>query len=188
MVVIRTTYTNPYVLQENVLMIVGMWTWIEVYQKTPKEICGPVRDQQKIKQLPDLRICGLKFGPKWEKPLRRKRSKNGRTRRQNSTMFEDREAYISLVRKMVNKKKTSKSQGESWKFQWRRRCLAKKDQRSTSRFRKLKRRLVNPTRFQKTKHACNVEAHEPTRQRLESSLPKDHEDHIAGKGHTSMSH
>ena len=35
---------------------------------------------------------------------------------------------------------------------------------------------------------CIVEAHESTRQRLESSLPKDHEDHIAGKGFTSMSH
>ena len=33
----------------------------------------------------------------------------------------------------------------------------------------------------KTKHACIVEAHESTRQRLESSLPKDREDHIAVK-------
>ena len=34
----------------------------------------------------------------------------------------------------------------------------------------------------KTKHTWKVEAHESTRQRLESSLSKDHEDHIAGKG------
>ena len=33
-----------------------------------------------------------------------------------------------------------------------------------------------------------VEAHESTRQRLESSLPKDHADHIAGKGYNSMTH
>ena len=33
----------------------------------------------------------------------------------------------------------------------------------------------------KTEHACVVDAHESTRKRLESSLPKDHEDHIAGK-------
>ena len=38
----------------------------------------------------------------------------------------------------------------------------------------------------KTKHACIVEAHESTRQHLESSLPTDHEDHIAGKGYNSM--
>ena len=39
-----------------------------------------------------------------------------------------------------------------------------------------------------TQHACIVEAHEFTRQRLESSLPKDHEDHIAGNGYNSMTH
>ena len=33
-----------------------------------------------------------------------------------------------------------------------------------------------------TKHAHIMEAHESTRKCLESSLPKDHEDHIAGKG------
>ena len=41
---------------------------------------------------------------------------------------------------------------------------------------------------QKTKHACILEAHESTRQRLDSSLRKDHEDHIAGKGYNSMTH
>ena len=81
-----------------------------------------------------------------------------------------------------------KTKGESWRFQRRRRCLAKTDQRSTPGFRKLKRRVVNSTRFQKTKHACIVEAHEATGKLLESSLPKIHEDHIAGKGHHSMSH
>ena len=34
----------------------------------------------------------------------------------------------------------------------------------------------------KTTHACIVEAHESTRKRLESTLPSDHEDHIAEKG------
>ena len=40
----------------------------------------------------------------------------------------------------------------------------------------------------KTKFACIVEAHESTRKRLESTLPKDHEDHIAGKGFNSLKH
>ena len=35
---------------------------------------------------------------------------------------------------------------------------------------------------------CFVESHEFTRQRVESSQPKNHENHIAGKGFTSMSH
>ena len=37
-------------------------------------------------------------------------------------------------------------------------------------------------------HDCIVESHESTRQRAESSQPKNHEDHIAGKGFTSMTH
>ena len=37
---------------------------------------------------------------------------------------------------------------------------------------------MHTTRFQKTKHACIVEAHESTRQCLEPCLPKNHEDHI----------
>ena len=40
----------------------------------------------------------------------------------------------------------------------------------------------------KTKHANIVEAHESTRMRLEFTLPKDHEDHIAEKGFNSLSH
>ena len=43
-------------------------------------------------------------------------------------------------------------------------------------------------KIQKTKLACVVEAHESTRKRLESTLPKDHEDRIAGKGFNSLSH
>ena len=33
-----------------------------------------------------------------------------------------------------------------------------------------------------------MEAHESTRKRLESSLPRNHEDHIAEKGFNSISH
>ena len=40
----------------------------------------------------------------------------------------------------------------------------------------------------KTVNGCMVESQESTRQRVESSQPKNHEDHIAGKGFTPMSH
>ena len=39
----------------------------------------------------------------------------------------------------------------------------------------------------KSKHACIVEAHESTRKRLEWTLSKDLEDHIAVKGFHSLS-
>ena len=40
----------------------------------------------------------------------------------------------------------------------------------------------------KSKFACILEASESTRMRMEETLPKDHEDHIAGKGHNSLQH
>ena len=40
----------------------------------------------------------------------------------------------------------------------------------------------------KSKFACILEAGESTRMRMEESLPKYHEDHIAGKGHNSLQH
>ena len=40
----------------------------------------------------------------------------------------------------------------------------------------------------KSKHACSVEAHESTRERLERTFRKDHDDRIDGKGFNSLSH
>ena len=40
----------------------------------------------------------------------------------------------------------------------------------------------------KSKLACNLEASESTRLRMEESLPNHHEDHIAGKGDNSLQH
>ena len=37
-------------------------------------------------------------------------------------------------------------------------------------------------------YACIVEAHESTRRRLERTVSKEYEDHIAGKGFNSLSH
>ena len=40
----------------------------------------------------------------------------------------------------------------------------------------------------KSKFACILEARESTRMRMEESLPKYHEDHIAGRGCNSLQH
>ena len=40
----------------------------------------------------------------------------------------------------------------------------------------------------RSKFACILEASESTRMRMEESLPKYHEDHIAGKGDNSLQH
>ena len=43
----------------------------------------------------------------------------------------------------------------------------------------------NTSPHKKTKHACIVKAHESKRKRLESTLPRNHNGHIAGKGFDS---
>ena len=40
----------------------------------------------------------------------------------------------------------------------------------------------------KSKHACILEASESTRLRMGESLPKYHEDHVAGRGDNSLKH
>ena len=63
-----------------------------------------------------------------------------------------------------------------------------KETGSPSSLRVTEARFEAPNKVPKTKCAYTVEAHESTRQRVESSLPTKHEDYIAGKGFTSMTH
>ena len=76
-------------------------------------------------------------------------------------------------------KKSSQMRGENWKDLWHQpngitKVIAKVE--------------IASEKIPKMIHECIVESHESTRQRVESSQPKYHEDHIAGKGFTSMSH
>ena len=54
--------------------------------------------------------------------------------------------------------------------------------------RKLVAELNSSHKVPKAKNGSIVESHESTGQRVETSLPKNHEDHIAGKRYTSMTH
>ena len=62
----------------------------------------------------------------------------------------------------------------------------KKNPKSLSSSQATRVRLEASNEVPKTKYGCMVEARESTRQRVEPSLPKNHEDLIAGKGHNSM--
>ena len=65
---------------------------------------------------------------------------------------------------------------------------ARKEQRNNARLKKLKREIVNSTRFQTLSRGL-VRLHDTCMLlSLESSLPKDREDHIGGKGYTPMTH
>ena len=64
----------------------------------------------------------------------------------------------------------------------------KKGTKKRSSFQETEAKSCESNKIPKTKHVCIVKVHESTRQRLESSLSKHREDHIAGKGYNSMTH
>ena len=66
-------------------------------------------------------------------------------------------------------------------------CKMGTKKRST-RLRETASETTESNKVQKIKHACIGEAHESSRKRFESTLPRDHEDRVAGKGFTSMTH
>ena len=111
----------------------------------------------------------------------------------SSMSLESRDAFISSIQKMERVRKhcflEKTPQGKSWRYQWRRQSLAKWEQTSAQTgFGKNESETTQPNKVQKTKHACIVEAQESTGKRAESSLPRDHEDHIAEKGFNSIHH
>ena len=64
----------------------------------------------------------------------------------------------------------------------------KKRTKKRSDFQEKEAKSNESNKISRTMNACIVEAHESTRQRLESSVPKNLENHIAGKRYNSMSH
>ena len=104
--------------------------------------------------------------------------RNGRSRNQNSIMLGDCEEFASKIQRTKIFKKPLKTRKESWKFRWKRQC---KISRVTHR------KSCGPAES-RTRFACIVEANESTRSRFEEMLPREHEDHIAGRGINSLYH
>ena len=71
---------------------------------------------------------------------------------------------------------------ENWKHQWLPLCLA--DHAGKSKYGETR----SKTDEFKSKFACILEASQFTRMRMEESLPKYHEGHIAGRGDNSIQH
>ena len=67
-----------------------------------QDICVPGSAVRRSKQLPDLIICGLKFGPPCPKQRRRRKRKNGQWRSQSSITLEDWEAFFLEKPKVDN--------------------------------------------------------------------------------------
>ena len=125
---------------------------------------------QGSKQQPDQIICDLRFGLACRKQSKTKKSKNALSRRQkldnarkltgkNFIDPEDEESEESLKTK----------QERNSKLLWNRLCLARWRQESVW-------------------GATGNCAHESTRKRLESTLPRNHEDHTAERERVQFSH
>ena len=89
-------------------------------------------------------------------------------------MLENCVVFTSLIQLRSSKKPFSKMRVENWKFQCQLQCPARSGEEST-------RKLVALLMLARQNNAWIVEADESTRKRLEGTLHKDYEDHIAGK-------
>ena len=96
-------------------------------------------------------------------------------------MPEDYEESISLTLRTRNSEKPLRMLARNWKHQWLLPCLARHARKASMETR-------SKTDDFKSKFACILEASESTRMRIEESLPKYHEDHIARKEDNSLQH
>ena len=92
-----------------------------------------------------------------------RRGISGHMKNLNSIMQENYEEFISLTLRTRNWKKPLRMLARNWKRKRLPLCLARQAR-------------------------ITMEASESTRMRMEESLPKYHEDHIAGKGDNSLQH
>ena len=113
-----------------------------------------------------------------QKRRNEKRSKSGLSKNRSLTMQDNCEVFTSLIQQLGNSRNHSK--------------CAEKVGRSDASSNALQ---DERTRVQETcsalgicttEYACIVEADESTRKRMEGTLHKDHEDHIAEKGINSL--
>ena len=131
-------------------------------------------------------MYGQKYEPKLAKPLRTERNKNGKTRSPNSSARRVRGIYfidpddqdyqetLKIVRKKLGRAMAP--------------AMPCKRMVRASTTKVVAKQEIACQKIPKTIHGCVAESHESTRQRVESSVPTKHEDHIAGKGYTSMTH
>ena len=154
-----------------------------------KDIGAPGSGLQKIKQLPDLIMCGPKFGPSVSKAAQRKEKQQWAIEKPNEArQYEKVERHLFLDPNDKEFKEIMKMVRKFVRFQWRRLCLARWEWRDVQEIPieaampcKLKTTKCShqhreigsgSNNILKTTRACIVEAHESTRKRLESTLPK----------------
>ena len=124
------------------------------------------RDRQKFKRHHVQIFHGLTLGRELEKPRKVERNKN-------DPSDEDDKDTIKNARR----------------YQWQLRCHAKRAfSRASIRETVGSKTEKSKASEAKTRFSCIAEAHDSTRQRIESVTTRIHEEHIAGKGDNSVLH
>ena len=150
-----------------------------------KDICGPGWDWQRFKQLPDRIIYGQKFGrtigkaaqnrEKQEWPKEKPKLDNARKLTGIYFIDPDDKEHSEIIKNARRKLERPMAP-----------AMPCKRQPSTAKA-NTKAKIGNEKEC-KTMYGCMVESRESTRQRTESLQSKTHEDRIAGRGFTSMTH
>ena len=144
-------------------------------------ICGRGGGRQKFKQPQDLIICGHKIYPECQK-------QNNERKKQQWAVEKPKLDNARKLRGICFLDPDDKEFNET------NNCALKKLELlvGTAMPCKLKthqhKEICGGSDSRKEKHACIVEAHRSTRNRSGRTLPKDHEDRIAGNGFDSLSH
>ena len=131
--------------------------------RNSKDLCAPWSARGKSKQQPDWIICPLACG-------KRKKSKTGLLRRQSSTLLENWEESNSSICQTKNSKRPLTTTSD-----------ALQDGDKKALWGAIDEIVASGELHKETKCACIVEAHESTKVRLKSILPKNHDDHMEEK-------
>ena len=186
--VTRSTLTNLDVLQENRRddcwnvdangSLSESWTGFTkitlLKEKPPKGFMWSGERLTKVQTTTRLENVLPGVWTKIGKAAQNREKQEGKTRSQNSTMLDDWEEFTSLILMIKITKKHSKIARIKWERPMAAAVLCK--------------RKAQNWHHENGCIAGNCISKESTRQRVESSVPTKHEEHIAGKGCTSMSH
>ena len=120
----------------------------------------------------------------WKSRSESRISRMGNWKKQNLTMLDNWKEFILWIQMMKNITKQWRMQGKSWKLRWPPLCLVQERYTWTITVPETGTRVICISRGSEN----IVESHKRTRPRAELSQPDQHEDHIAGRGSTSMNH
>ena len=196
--VTRSTYTDLDVMQEKRIDDVGMSVSAEICQILVKDSQnsllieklsrGQMRSGRRLIKIQTTTRPDHVWPEVWTKigkAAQNREKQEWAKENQSSTMLEDCEEFTLAIQMTKSTKKFSRMRGENWKKLWLQPCLPKGKRASRK---LLQSCTVHPRRILKQCMVEKCSLMNPQGNEWNLLRLKNHEDHIAGKGFTSMSH